>query len=304
MSKQTLGFIGLGMMGGPMAINLLEAGHELIVLDTREEALAPVVAKGGQRVASPAEVASKAKTVMVSLPTPDVVKEVALGADGLIDGTAIDTYVDLSTTGAVIAKEVAAALGAKDIRCLDCPVSGGERGAQAGTLSLMISGPKPVYEALAPALEVIGKKLFYIGAEPGMGQTVKVANNYLSITSSLSAAEALVMGTKAGLDPEVMLDVINVSSGRNNATEDKFPVFVMPRDFRSMRARLILKDVTLCTDQAEALGVPMWLGSTVRQFLSFAMTQGHAEEPSIGLIRLIEGWAGVEVKGKKAGDTA
>ena len=304
MSDKRLGFIGLGMMGGPMALNLLEAGYEVFVLDTNAAALDPVVAKGGQAMSTPAEVASQVETVMVSLPTPDVVRTVACGADGLIEGTAIKTYIDLSTTGAVIAKEVGATLADKGIACLDAPVSGGARGAANGTVAIMVSGPKPAYDAALPALEVIGGKIFYVGAEPGMGQTVKVANNFLSATSSLSAAEALVMGTKAGLDPDVMLEVINVSSGRNNSTEDKFSVFVLPRDFRSMRTRLGLKDLTLCTEQGEALGVPMWLANTVRQFYAHAVSQGHAEEPSIGLIRVIEDWAGVEVKGKNAGDAS
>ena len=301
MSDKRLGFIGLGMMGGPMALNLLAAGYELFVLDTNEAALAPVVAKGGQAVRTPAEVASQAETVMVSLPTPDVVRTVASGEDGLIEGAAIKTYIDLSTTGAVIAKEVGAVLGDKGIACLDAPVSGGARGAADGTVAIMVSGPKAAYEAALPALEVIGRKIFYVGGEPGMGQTVKVANNCRSATNSLSAAEALVMGVKAGLDPDVMLEVINVSSGRNNSTEDKFPVFVLPRDFRSMRTRLGLKDLTLCTDQGEALGVPMWLANTVRPFYTHAVSQGHGDEPSIGLIRVIEDWAGVEVKGKRAG---
>lgn len=300
MTDKTLGFIGLGMMGGPMAKNLLAAGYRLLVLDTRPEALAPVVEAGGEAMASPAEIASAAETVLVSLPTPPVVETVALGAGGLIEGTAIKTYVDLSTTGPVIARKVAAALADKGVQCLDAPVSGGERGASAGTLSLMVSGSKDTYAAVQPILEVIGKKSFYVGPDAGMGQTVKVANNYLSATSNLSTAEALVMGTKSGLDPQTMLDVINVSSGRNNATEDKYPTFVMPRDFRSMRTELILKDVTLFTDEAEEQGVPTWVASAVRQFLAHAVGQGRGDDPSISLIKMIEEWAGVEVKGKQA----
>jgi 3-hydroxyisobutyrate dehydrogenase-like beta-hydroxyacid dehydrogenase len=298
MSDKTLGFIGLGMMGGPMALNLLKAGYDLAVLDTSEAALAPVLEAGGRRCANPAEVASQAETVLVSLPTPDVVRAVALGADGLAEGTAIKTYIDLSTTGPIMAQAVAEGLTAKGIQCLDAPVSGGERGAGAGTLAIMVSGPKAAYEAASPVLETIGKKIFYVGAGAGMGQTVKVANNYLSATNTLAASEALVMGVKAGVDPETMLDVINASSGRNNSTEDKFPVFVLPRNFKSMRTRLLLKDLTLCTEQGAALGVPMWLANTVRQFLSFAVSQGRGDESSIGMIRIIEDWAGVEVKGK------
>ena len=292
-----LGFIGLGMMGGPMAKNLLKAGFEVHALDTDAAALSRVVAAGGVAASSPSELASTVDTVLVCLPTPQVVEMVALGPDGLVEGAAIKTYVDLSTTGPVVSKKVAAVLGEKGIACIDSPVSGGERGAQGGTLTLMVSGDEAVFGGVRPALEAIGKKFFYVGPEPGMGQTVKVGNNFLSATSSLSGFEALVMGAKSGLHPKVMLDVINVSSGRNNATEDKFPVFVLPRDFRSMRARLLLKDLTLCAEQGEALGVPMWICNAVRQFLSFAVSQGYGDDPSISLIRIVEQWAGVEVRG-------
>ncbi len=304
MTDKTLGFIGLGMMGGPMAKNLLAAGYRLLVLDTRPEALAPVVEAGGEPMDSPAEIASAAETVLICLPTPPVVEHVALGAGGLIEGTALTTCIDLSTTGPVVARKVAAGLNGKGVQYLDSPVSGGDRGATAGTLSLMVSGPKDVYAAVQPILEVIGKKSFYIGSGAGMGQTVKVANNFLSATSNLSTAEALVMGTKSGLDPQTMLDVINVSSGRNNATEDKYPTFVMPRDFRSMRTELSLKDITLFNDEAEVQGVPTWVGGAVRQFLTHAVGQGRGNDPSISLITMIEDWAGVEVKPGPAAPTA
>jgi 3-hydroxyisobutyrate dehydrogenase-like beta-hydroxyacid dehydrogenase len=297
-AKKKLGFIGLGMMGGPMALNLVKAGNEVLVLDTNKAALDTVVAAGGKAAKSPKEIASQVETVYVSLPTPSVVRAVALGKDGLIEGTKINTFVDLSTTGAVVAKQVVKALTDKGIRCLDAPVSGGARGATNGTLAIMVSGPKATYEAEMPTLETIGKKIFYIGETPGAAQTVKVGNNYLSAVSSLCAAEALVMGAKAGLDPEVMINVFNVSSGRNNSTEDKFPAFVLTRDFKSMRTELLVKDITLCTEEGESLGVPMWLANTVRQFLLFAVANGHAKEPTIGLIRLMEQWAGVEARPK------
>jgi 3-hydroxyisobutyrate dehydrogenase-like beta-hydroxyacid dehydrogenase len=296
MSDKTLGFIGLGMMGGPMALNLLKSGYDLALLDTSEAALAPVLEAGGRRCANPAEVASQAETVLVSLPTPDVVRTVALGADGLVEGTAIKTYVDLSTTGPIMAQTVAEGLNAKGIQCLDAPVSGGERGAGAGTLAIMVSGPKAAYEALLPVLETIGRKLFYVGAGAGMGQTVKVANNYLSATNTLAASEALVMGVKAGIDPDTMLDVINASSGRSRATEDNYPRYVLPRDFTTgFKQRLLHKDVRLCMEEAAALDVPMWLGNTVLQFLTYALSQGTGDEVSISLVKHVERWAGVEV---------
>jgi len=300
MAKEKLGFIGLGMMGGPMASNLAKAGHPMVVCDVVDEAADRLVALGAERVATAQEVADQVETVLVSLPTPDVVRSVATGQGGLVEGTKIKRYIDLSTSGAIIAKEVGTALSAKGIRCLDCPVSGGSRGAEAATLALMVSGAKDLFDDVADILSSIGSAPFYVGAEPGMAQTAKVANNYLSAVANIATAEAMVMGVKAGIEAETLLEIFNRSSGMNRATSDKYPTFVIPRNFKSMRTLLIHKDVNLCVEQAAAMGVPMWLGSQVRQFLQFALTQGHGDDPSIGLIRLIEKWAGVEVKGKNA----
>ncbi|MDP6709177.1 MAG: NAD(P)-dependent oxidoreductase [Alphaproteobacteria bacterium] len=300
MAETSLGFIGLGDMGGPMAGRLLDAGYALSVYDVRDDALQDAVAKGAYKAASPADLASREETVMVSLPTPDVVRQVALGPDGIIEGGVVRTYIDLSTSGAVTAKAVAEGLAAKGIGALDCPVSGGVRGAEAGTLSLMLSGPAELLEANRPALEVIGDNLFFIGGEAGLGQTMKLVNNFLSAANNIAAAEACVMGAKAGIDSSVLLEVINASSGRNSATADKYPYSVLTRSFaKSMKQKLLLKDVTLCLSEAEAMGVPMWLGSAVRQFLSYAVGQGTGDEASVSLIKHVEGWAGTEFGGEK-----
>jgi 3-hydroxyisobutyrate dehydrogenase-like beta-hydroxyacid dehydrogenase len=300
MTEQELGFIGVGDMGGPMAMRLVDAGLALTVHDIRAEAVAPFVEKGATAADSPKAVADAMETVLVCLPTPDVVREVALGPDGLIHGGAIKTYVDLSTTGAVMAKEVAAALTGAGIACLDCPVSGGVTGARAGTLSLMMSGSKELAERMTPTLLNIGANPFYLGAAPGLGQTMKVANNYLSAAANIACAEALVMGVKAGIDPKVMLDTINASSGRSSASEVRYPQSVLPRDFSTgFKQRLLHKDVRLCMEEAAALDVPMWLGNMVRQFLAYAVSQGAGDEVSIALVKHVERWAGVEV-GKKA----
>jgi 3-hydroxyisobutyrate dehydrogenase-like beta-hydroxyacid dehydrogenase len=296
MTKQQLGFIGIGDMGGPMAGRLLDAGFSLVVHDVRDAATAPLAARGAEIAASPKAVADAVDTVIVSLPTPDVVRHVALGADGIIHGAKVQNYIDLSTTGAVIATEVANALNARDIACLDSPVSGGVRGAEAGTLALMVSGPRALYDAMVPAFEAIGKNLFYLGDAPGLGQTMKLTNNYLSATANIATAEALVMGVKAGLDPAVMVDVFNASSGRNDSTMNKVPKSILNRRFdKSMKQRLLYKDVKLCMSEAEAMDVPMWLGNSVKQFLAFAVSQGTGDEASVGLIKYNEKWAGVTV---------
>lgn len=296
MAKRTLGFIGVGDMGGPMAGRLLDAGYGLVVHDVNPSATAPLADRGADVADSPKAVADAVESILVSLPTPDVVRQVALGRDGIVEGAKVRHYVDLSTTGAVMAQAVAAGLAEKNIAALDCPVSGGIRGAEAGTLALMISGPPPVYEELRDALLAIGENPFYLGEAVGLGQTMKLTNNYLSAVASIATAEAIVMGVKAGLDAHMMIDVINKSSGRNDATVSKFPNAILNRKFtKSMKQRLLYKDVKLCMDEAEALGVPMWLGNTAKQFLSYAITQGTGDEPSVTLIKHIERWAGVTV---------
>ncbi|MBI4183573.1 MAG: NAD(P)-dependent oxidoreductase [Proteobacteria bacterium] len=297
MTASPIGFVGLGVMGAPMAARLIEAGHALVLCDPREVALAPLLARGAEAAASPRALADRAETVLVALPDPKVARAVALGTDGLIHGRRIRTYVDFSTTGLTVAEEVGAALVAKGIDVLDCPMSGGERGARAGTLTFMVSGPGALVEKLAPVLSILGKKRFYLGERIGLGQAMKLVNNLVWAANNLAAAEALVMGAKAGLDAETMLAVINASSGRNSATEDKFPTFVLPRTFNDgSRTRVLHKDVTLALEAAEALGVPMWVGGTVRQFLAYAMSQGAADESPTALVRFIERWAGAEVK--------
>jgi 3-hydroxyisobutyrate dehydrogenase-like beta-hydroxyacid dehydrogenase len=217
-----IGFIGVGKMGFPMVRRLLEAGHQVVVFDTRREAVDGLVARGAQAAGSVREVADTVETVMASLPTPDIVLAVATGADGVIAGKRVRRFVDLSTTGAVMAKRIFDALKARNIVQIDSPVSGGVSGAEKGTLAVMASGPRAEIAELEPALAVFGK-VFFIGERPGAGQTMKLANNVLSATAMAATSEAIVMGVKAGLDPRVMLDVINSGTGRNTATEHKFP---------------------------------------------------------------------------------
>jgi 3-hydroxyisobutyrate dehydrogenase-like beta-hydroxyacid dehydrogenase len=225
-----IGFIGLGNMGAHMARRLVEAGHKVVVYDTRQEAIGNLAARGAVAARSPKEVADMVETVMASLPTPDIVLKVASGPDGVIEGKRVKRFVDLSTTGAVMAERIFKALAARNIVQIDAPVSGGVRGAEKGTVAVMASGPRADVEAVEPALKMIGK-FFYIGERPGVGQTMKLCNNVLSAAAMAATSESMVMGVKAGLDPRIMLDVINASSGRSTATEQKFPEVVLPRSF-------------------------------------------------------------------------
>lgn len=293
-----LGFVGVGRMGGPMANRLLDAGYRLCVYDVSDEATGPLVARGAELAASPAEVASMAETVFMSLPTPDVVREVALGGNGgLINGSKVRTVIDLSTTGPGVATEVAGKLAERTIAWVDSPVSGGVSGAKAGTLAVMVSCPTVAYRKLEPVLKVFGK-LFHAGEKPGLAQTAKLANNLLAATAMVATSEAMAMGVKAGLDAKVLIDIINASSGRNSASQDKFPRAILPRTFDfGFATGLSYKDVRLCVEEAEAMGVPMVVGGAVREMLAVTRARFGAGSDFTHIAKVLEEWAGVEIKG-------
>ena len=283
-------------MGGRMARRLVDAGYALTIYDTAEEALRPLLEAGAERASSPAEVASAAEIVLASLPTPPVVYSAVLGPSGAAEGTRIKIFVDTSTTGATYAKRVAEGLAAKGIVSVDAPVSGGLPGAAKGTLAVMVSCPEAAFATVKPVLEHLGK-LFFMGTKPGQGQTMKLLNNLLSATAMAISSEAIVMGVKAGLDAKQVVDVINSGSGRNTATEDKFPKFVLPRKFNlGFAVGLLNKDVRLCMEEAETLGTPMIVGSAVKQLLAIvAASEGENADMS-EIVKPLERWAGVEVK--------
>ena len=293
MAEERLGFIGVGRMGGRMARRLLDAGYGLIIYDTNDQAAAASVAQGAQRADSPAAVASAAEIVLASLPTPPVVEAVALGPEGVVEGRRARIFIDMSTTGATYAKRVAQGLSAKGIVAVDAPVSGGVAGAERGTLAVMVSCPEA-------ALDSIGR-VFFVGQQPGQGQTMKLLNNLLSATAMAISSEAMVMGVKAGLDPQQIIDVINSGSGRNTATQDKIPRCVLPRTFDfGFALGLLSKDIRLCLQEADALGVPMVVGSAVRQMLAIAAASEGTDADMTEIVKPIEKWAGVTV-GEEAG---
>jgi 3-hydroxyisobutyrate dehydrogenase-like beta-hydroxyacid dehydrogenase len=296
MASQALGFIGVGRMGGPMAGRLMDAGYPLVVFDTKTEATKCLEGRGAKRASSPAQVASAAEIVFCSLPTPAIVREVALGADGVVMGDTIRILIDLSTTGPGMAKTIAADLAERNIAWTDAPVSGGIAGASAGTLAVMSSCPRHVYAEIEPLLKVFGRP-FYCGETPGVAQVAKLGNNMIAAGVILLSAEAVAMGAKAGLDPKVMCDIINASSGRNSATQDKFPKAVLTRTFDfGFATALSYKDVKLCVDEAEALGVPMVTGSLVRQMLAVTNAKYGPDSDFTSMVKIIEEWAGVEIK--------
>jgi 3-hydroxyisobutyrate dehydrogenase-like beta-hydroxyacid dehydrogenase len=291
-----IGFIGLGNMGLPMCRRLLAAGYELVVCDLDRERVELLVGEGARAAPSPVAVAERVETVVTSLPSPAALEVVALGAEGVVGGGRVRRLVDLSTVGPETARRVAAGLAAVGVALVDAPVSGGPGGASGGTLAVMVAGVESERLVVEPVLGVLGR-VVVVGDEPGLGQVMKLANNYLSATALAVTSEAIVYGVKAGLDPSVMIEVFNAGSGRNSATQDKFPRSVLPGTFDyGFAIGLMCKDLRLFAADAEGRGVPLWVGSAVRQLWQFACDQQGEDADFTEIIQPLEQWAGIQAR--------
>ena len=291
-------FIGCGAMGGPIAERLLDAGADLCVYDPNPAATAPLVARGATAAQSPRDAASGAPVVFACLPSPEISIEVALGPDGVAGRRGLETYMEMSTIGSAAVKTIARALAKSGIVVLDAPVSGGPRGARAGTLATMVSGDRAAFQRVRPLLDAIARNVFHVGDEPGLGQVTKLANNMISAAGMVAAFEAAAMAVKAGVDAHTLIETVNASTGRNSATMDKFPASVLPRTFDyGGKLSTMYKDVALCLEEARRLDVPMWIGSNVAQMWFHAMSEGRGDDDYTTLIEMIERWAGVTVGG-------
>jgi 3-hydroxyisobutyrate dehydrogenase-like beta-hydroxyacid dehydrogenase len=294
-SDVEIGFIGLGHMGFPMARRLLEAGHDVVAFDTQPSALERIAALGAHFASSPREVADRAETVLASLPTPAISLEVATERAGVIEGSRVKRYVDLSTVGGQTAVQIHDRLAQRDIAALDSPVSGGVGGAERGQLAVMVSGPRTEFEIIEPALRTLGRP-FYVGDKPGSAQTMKLANNILAANVLAATAEVVVMGVKAGLDPNVMIEVLNAGSGGTSASRDKFPRAILPRTFDyGFATGLMLKDVRLYLDEAEPLGVSVGVAEAILRVWEAAAQEQGPESDFTTVIKPFEKAAGVIV---------
>lgn len=289
-----IGFIGLGNMGWPMMDRLLTAGFPVVAFDVREDVLAKAAALGAVPADSVRAVADRTETILASLPTPQISESVV--AD-VAAGSRVQRFVDLSTVGGPAAQRNHATLGAQGIAALDSPVSGGMHGAQAGTLAIMVSGPRPEFDSLAPIFEVLGRAIF-VSEHPGAAQTMKLINNLMAATTLAATAEVMVMGVKAGLNADVMIDVLNAGSGGTHASRDKFPRAVLPRTFDyGFATGLMAKDVRLYLDEATALGLPMDMAETVQRIWEQTLRAEGPESDFTSVIKPMENAAGVTVEG-------
>jgi hypothetical protein len=295
-TNELLGFVGLGVMGSAMAGHLIGAGNQVYVFDVRQEAVDQLVAIGAIGCASPAEVADHAAIVFVSLPSPAIVLDALAGSGGLLEGRAMHTFVDLSTSGTEMAATASELLDERDVGYVDAPVSGGPQGARNARLTVMAAGAQDLFDEVAPLLGLIGANVLHVGETPGQGQLTKVINNQLSATAMAATGEALALGVKGGLDPERLLAAINLSSGRNTASEDKYPRCVVTRTFDyGFRLRLMAKDTALCMSEAARLGFDMPLGAAVRDAWAIADANGSDADDFTTIAKLYEARANVTI---------
>ena len=287
----TIGFLGLGRMGAPMAANLLEHVDRLVVHDISPAAVDALAAKGAEAAGSAAALGEKCDIVFTSLPTPPIVRA---AVSEVISGGSPRIVCDLSTSGPRLAQELHDLLAARGIATFDAPVSGGIRGAEQGNLAIMAGGPEALWPELEPLLHHIGKP-FYMGETPGAGQVAKLANNLLSLAAIATTAEAMTLAIKAGLDPARMIEVLNAGTGANSATRDKWPRAVLPRTFDfGFSAALSLKDTRLALDEAQAMDVPLPTGERLAALLDRTLATYGDEADFTAMAKVIEADAGLD----------
>jgi 3-hydroxyisobutyrate dehydrogenase-like beta-hydroxyacid dehydrogenase len=296
MLKDRIGFIGLGSMGAAIAERFVAAEAPLTVCDVNPANLEPFRASGVAIAATPADVADAADIVFSCLPSTAASLAVALGDDGVAKGRAVKVYVDTATIGMRTAQKVADGLPSH-IGFIDAPVSGGPPGARAGTLSTIVSGPRDHFDRVSPWLAVMAKNVFYMGEKTGVAQTAKLINNHLSAAGRLAAFEGFVLALKAGLDPKALLDVINVSSGRNYTTTDKMEAAILSGTFKfNGYLGNSIKDEGLLLEEAEQLGVPLWVAPSLLATLKAAAADGYLDKDSMFLIQYMGEQAGIDVQ--------
>ena len=295
-----IGFVGLGNMGGPMAVNMAKNGHKLTVHDLRKESAIELLEMGAEWSDTPKGVVGKNEVVFTSLPVPRDVETVVLGENGIVEGTSGDNiYVDLSTNSPTTIRRIHDECALKGIKVLDAPVSGGTYGAAAGTLAVMVGGDEEIFKQIKPAIDAIGSHVVYCGPI-GNGMVTKICNNLLSMGIGVLMSEALTLGVKAGMDLEVLADVITNSTGGNKRLADKFPRFLFQGNFEpGFATALAAKDVRLATDLGREYGIPMELSNLVDQRHVEALFKGWGHEDSDAVAKLQEEKSGIQLRTKK-----
>jgi len=291
-----LGFVGIGNMGKPMATTLLKANHQLTIYDINPKPLEELAKLGATAKSKLSEIPPAGEVIFLSLPSHIVVEEVMLGADGLLSTlTKGQIVVDMTTSLPSVSRKIAERVKAKGADFLDASVSGGPDGAAAQTLTFMVGGEESVFKKVKGLLETLGKKIFYIGPH-GSGNTMKLVNNLISITNTACFIEGLVVGTKAGINPATLFEVISSCSGNSYSFQKKAPR-ILDGNFKAMFSLdLEYKDLYLGTMLAEELRAPIFLGSVARQLFEMARAKGLGSEDNVALVKVFEELSGVQVR--------
>ncbi len=284
-----IGFVGLGNIGAPMCRHLLEHGYEVIVHDADPQAVRNFSSSPTETASSPDELARLADVVVLSLPNSAVVEQVVLGDRGLAEGLSRgDVLIDTSSSKPTSTQLISDHLAKKEVHTLDAPVSGGSLRAKEGTLAIMVGGEKAVLERCHEVLSSFGKDIFHVGGV-GAGHLTKAINNLVSATTLASAAEAVLLGVRAGLAPEALIEVLNASSGRSNSTEVKFPHYILNRSFDDgFGIALMNKDLKIALDTASELEHPMTIGPAVGQLWQAAVDQGFGSDSHTAIYKFLE----------------
>ncbi len=292
-----LGFIGVGNMGGPMAGHVIAAGHDVGVYDLQPASIAPLVEAGGRRCASPGEAADGAEAVLLSLPMPADVEAIVAGPGGLFETMSPGAVIlDLTTSSPAVSRRLAAEATERGFSFLDAPVSGGVGGARKGTLAVMVGGPLEVFEAFEPILATFAAKVVHCG-DVGAGNVVKVINNMLAFTNMLATTEALLLGAKAGVDPKILREVVQASSGASFVWDGGTRAILRDRLAPTFNNTLASKDIGLAVDLARELQVPVPMGEHTKSLLNHYRDNGFGAEDVLATVKALEEQADFVVRG-------
>lgn len=298
--KRKIGFIGLGAMGRHMAKNLIKAGYPLTVYDLNPQPVEELVSLGAKKGKTPAETAREVEVVITMLPADDEVKAVALGPDGILEGARKGSvFIDMTSLAPHTSKYVASEAQKKGVKFLDAPVSGGTIGAEKGTLTIMVGGDKALLDEHMEILKTMGKTVYHVG-DVGMGETVKMVNQMLVGINLAGIVEALVLGTKLGVKPEVLYKIIRASSGNSFMLDSRVPNFIFTGNFTQpgFAVDLLRKDLGLSLESAKVNKVPLYMTAQAYQYFTRATAEGLGKKDMSSLIELLEKTAEVQVHGK------
>ncbi len=300
MGIEKVGFIGLGIMGKPMAKNLLKAGYNLVVHNRSRNVVKEFVSLGAEEAHTPAEVAQRSSVIITMLPDSPDVELVALGEDGIIQGAKSGTYyIDMSSISPVVIRRISEEMASRGVHVLDAPVSGGEKGAVDGTLAIMVGGNREDFEYVKPLLEVMGSKVTYVGSV-GSGDTVKLVNQIIVALNIAAFSEAFTLGVKSGIDPMVIYDAIREGMAGSRALDLRMP-HVLRGDFKpGFKLSLHLKDINNAVEAADEVGVPLFLTGTVREIMKKVISDGGGGDDHSSIVRFYEELTGAEVRSKGA----